>query len=721
MSKRDTITISQLLNNVPGGRHSEAARRIMQSYEFARRAHNGRQRESGEYYIEHDIAVAHTVSHVISDLSSITAGLLHDTLLPHTGTTETSLYNKFGQEVTALVTGLAKLTPYTELKGDRRESTVEAMRHAILAIVERDVRIILIAMADCLQDLRKAKHLDRAKQQNLAIGGMNIYAPLANRLGIWGLKWELEDLSFRYLEPERYSEIARFLSERREERSRSVRTAIHKLQERLQEAGIPATVTGRPKHIYSIYRKLQRKQVELASIYDLQAVRVILETGDKNQCYQVLGIVHDLWQPVPQEFDDYIARPKQNGYQSLHTAVIDSKNETLEVQIRTRKMHEEAEKGVAAHWVYKEGSRQSGIDQRQIEWLRQLLSSYQETANGDIDTELLATEVMAERIYVFTPKGDVIDLPLGATPIDFAYHIHTQVGHRCRGAKVNGKMTSLDYNLKSGDKVEIITSSRGGPSRDWMNESLGYAASARTRSRIRQWFREQEREQNIQQGREVVERELKRLGLADVYTIEDITQALHYDEVEEFLAKVGFGDIQSAQLGGAISAMQQKLKPDDELRPLLQSRPKAKGLTVTGVGGLHTKMARCCNPIPPESIRGYVTRGHGITVHRDDCKQLLAVTEKERLIEVEWGVEEDAYAIPIVIKAYRRPGLMEDIANLLRGQRISLSKTKTATANSVATIYLVVEITSLDQLNWLLQKLENLPNVLEAHRQRWVD
>lgn len=715
------INIRRLLATIPGGAEGEDARRVQQAYEFAREAHKERRRPTGESFVAHGVAVADTVNQIIGDNAAVCAGLLHDVLLPHTDKTVADLATAFGNDVANLVAGLDKLVPYTALTGTGREGTAEAIRRAIVAIVENDVRIVLVAMADCLQDLRKAKRLPADARESLALSGMQIYAPLANRLGIWGLKWELEDLSFRYLEPESYNKIARFLDERRDERNQGIEAAIGRLRARLREAGIAATVSGRPKHIYSIYRKMVRKGVDVDSIYDLRAVRVIVEEDDKNLCYQVLGIVHDLWQPISQEFDDYIARPKSNGYQSLHTAVVDANKKTLEVQIRTQAMHDAAERGVAAHWAYKEGGRKSGFDLRHSEWLRELLTSYREAGASATDNALFATEVMAERIYVFTPQGDVIDLPLGATPIDFAYHIHTQVGHRCRGAKVNGKMVSLDHKLESGDKVEIMTASRGGPNRAWMNESLGYTASARTRSRIRQWFRQQEREQNILQGREAVLRELKRLGLADTYEVEDIAAALNYDKVDEFLAKVGFGDIQSSQLGGAISTLKQKLLPDDELRPLLQTQPKGRGLTVMGVSGLHTKMGRCCNPIPPEAIMGYVTRGHGVTIHREDCPQLLSISDKERLIAVEWGVEEDAYGIPIVVKAYRRPGLMEDIANLLRGQRINLVKTKTATANSMASIYMVVEVTSLDQLNWLLQKLEGLTNVVEAHRQRWND
>jgi len=737
-------TLTQLLDSLPnGGTKGDAAQRLQQAYELACHAHGGRHRASGELYVEHDLAVAHIMVELGVDTNTIVAGLLHDILYPHTNMTEEVIKKEFGQEVASLVIGLRNLHTYAASRGfeDRQEKrgsrqSLEMIRKAILSIIEGDIRVILIRMADCLQDLRKASQLSSEQQMAIAREAMNIYAPLANRLGVWQLKWQLEDLAFRYLEPERYKEIASKLAERREERTERIQAMTAKLMSKIEAMGLKATVTGRSKHIYSIHRKMERKKVDLKHIYDIEALRVILEPTDpdydqknlrekddldRSLCYQVLGAVHSLWQPIPREFDDYIASPKPNGYKSLHTAVIDTQTgQTLEVQIRSRRMHEEAEKGIAAHWAYKEGgTKVSASVQRRIQNLRELLSTLRNTEGSPSDTEILETELLAEQIYVFTPQGDVVELPAGSTPIDFAYQIHTEVGHRCRGARVNGQMKSLDYKLKSGERVEILTANRGGPSRDWMNASLGYTGSARTRSKIRQWFRAQEREQNIQQGREVVERELKRLGLLDDYSVAEIAKALKYDDEEQFLAKVGFGDIQSAQIGGAIALLRRKLKPDDELRPLLQEHPKPKGLTVRGLSGLHTRMAGCCHPIPPEPIVGYITRGYGVTIHRQGCKQLEAITERERLIEVDWGGEAETYPIPIVVKAYRRPGLVDEMASILRGQQITAPKTKTMTANSILTVYLVVEVTSLEQLNWLLQKFEALPNVIEAHRQRW--
>lgn len=743
MTQISLISIAELLNNLP---NRQVARKVRQAYEFANEIHNGRQRQSGELYVEHDLGVTQIMNSLGVDAATLVASMLHDSLLPHTAQTIETLQEKFGEEPAALIKGLETLNSYAneaqyqkhrDPTADRK--TLEGVRRAILAIVEGDIRVMLIRMADCLQDLRKASNLEPQQRRNIANEAMHIYAPLANRLGIWQLKWELEDLAFRYLEPEKYKEIASQLAARRAKRTEYIENAIQKLTRSMKDEGLKGSVTGRSKHIYSIYRKMKRKQLDFDHIYDVQALRVILEPTNKKKykrkslkekqkedrhlCYQALGLVHNLWKPVPQELDDYIAAPKPNGYQSLHTAVIDTETgEHIEVQIRTRRMHEEAEKGVAAHWAYKEeGTQVATSVKRRIDSLRELLTSLQEGEREEEDHTVLENEILAERIYAFTPKGDVIDLPAGSTPIDFAYAIHTEVGHRCRGARVNGKMVSLDYVLKSGERVDILTTSRGGPSRDWMNASLGYTGSARTRSKIRHWFRNQEREQNIVQGREVVERELRRLGLAESYSVADIALALKYNDEAQFLAKVGFGDIQSKQISGAISKLESNLHPDDELRPLLLQTPpqETKGLTVKGVSGLHTRMAGCCQPIPPEPIIGFITRGQGVTIHRADCKEVQVISEPERLIDVEWGGDAAVYPIPVVVKAYHRPNIIEEIVAILRGQKINVPKTKTTSIGNVMTISLIVEVKTLEQLNWLLQKLEAIPNVLEAHRQKW--
>lgn len=740
---------TDLLPWLPAGIPDETARLLKKAVDFITAHHKEELRDFGDSYVQHDATVAHIISQLGLNDHTLVAALLHDVALDNSNGPQVMerLRNNFPPTVYELVMAYNHLYAYTEQDKKRTDepySRATRMHRAILRMIDQDIKVIILSMADCLADLRRAPWLiDETKRLELATEARTIYAPLANRLGIWQLKWEMEDQAFRLLQPEQYRNIARKLDQSQASRQEKVQVNVQKLQSCLVEMGIKAKVIGRPKHIYSIYRKMERKHVDFEQVYDVQALRVILDTQiaekttknlkqwelkqweDKarSMCYQVLGAVHSLWRPIPNEFDDYIATPKANGYRSLHTAVMDEFGHHFEVQIRTDEMDRLAEFGVAAHWSYKEGGLTLSVSEvGLIERLRKSAKALNELAEGSEDPESMQQELLADRIYVFTPRGDVVDLPAGATPIDFAYQIHTAIGHRCRGAKINDKMVSLDYHLRSGEKVEIITASRGGPNRDWMNENLGFTRSARTRSKIRQWFRQQERDQNIAQGKEAVERELRRLNLNDVYTIEDIAKALHIEDIDLFLAKVGFGDIQTNQIGGAISALQQKLRPDDELRPLLQPQQKVtKQLTVQGIPGLYHKMAACCNPIPPEPIVGYITRGRGITIHRSDCKTLLMVSEKERLIEVAWGQEEERYPIPVVIRAYRRPGLVEDVANTLKGRQITVSKTKTTTAENITTIALLVEVRDLGELNWLLERLDKLPNVLEVHRQRWKE
>lgn len=747
MTKNQLLSLPDLIESMPTLARSETAvKQLLTAYAFAETAHGEQVRDSGETYIEHDMAVAQIISELRLDSTSVILALLHDILQLHTGITESRIRHKFGEPIASMVAGLHHIQSFAHdqshhLNGSTKE--LESLRSAILFTIEKDIRALMVRLADCLADLRTAGGLPAENQKRLATEALNLYAPIANRLGIWQLKWEIEDLAFRLLEPEKYKELAKALAEKRTERARKVETAVKTLRERIEELGIKAEVTGRPKHIYSIYRKMQRKGLDLDDIYDIQALRVIIQpAGDKvnsskqltgenySLCYQVLGAVHSLWHPIPQEFDDYIASPKTNGYKSLHTAVYDTDTgQQLEVQIRTRHMHEEAERGVAAHWAYKEGEVVvSSASQKRIFELRELLNDLLNDSDDNLtQANRLESEVAAENhIYVFTPKGELINLPEGSTPIDFAYQIHTEVGNRCQGARVNGKMVTLDYRLRQGDKVEIITGKRAKPSRDWMSASLGYAFRARTRSKIRQWFREQKREENIAYGREAVERELKRLGLQDSFSAADIAHALKFDDLDSFLAQVGFGDINNAQISGALMLMKRDLREDDELRPLLELKldppHRPKGLNVKGVSGLHTRMAGCCNPIPPEEIVGYITRGQGITIHRADCQEIksLMATDKDRIIEdVDWGSDRETHPVPIVVTAYRRNGLIDEMVSVIRGRRITTPKTKSLVEGNLIHVYLVAEVVSMIELDWLMKKFENLPNVIEVRRQRW--
>jgi len=541
---------------------------------------------------------------------------------------------------------------------------------------------------------------------------------LANRLGIWQIKWELEDLALRHLEPGIYKEIATLIDERRPDRERYITKVVSQVREELKKAGISAEVTGRPKHIYSIYRKMKRKGVDFDQIYDVRGVRVTVETT--RDCYAELGVIHSLWRPVPGEFDDYVATPKDNMYRSLHTAVVGPEGKPLEVQIRTYEMHYTAELGIAAHWRYKEGHRQDLVFDNKIAWLRQLMEWRQEVTDAHEFIDSLKTDVFQDRVYTFTPKGDIMDLPAGSTPIDFAYHIHTEVGNRCRGAKVNGRLVALDYQLRSGDQVEILTAKRGGPSRDWLNPHLGYVKTSRARSKIRQWFKRQNREENIIQGRETLERELKRLGL-DETPYDQITKKFNYDKVDDLMAAIGAGDINAHQIAGRALEL---AKPEEEFLeiPSVRAMPAAAatGIRVSGVGDLLTHLARCCNPLPGDDIVGYITRGRGVTIHRRDCPNVLRSNDQERLIEVDWGRElMETHPVNVRVQAYDRQGLLRDIAGIVADEAINLSAANIATRkkDNIATMMVTLEIADIDQLSRVLARIERLPNVVEARRQ----
>ena len=646
---------------------------------------------------------------------------MHDTL-EDTEVTYEQLEGEFGSEIAKLVDGVTKLGQIDHLSGMserniQEDAKAESLRKMFLAMVD-DVRVVLIKLADRLHNMRTLSSLPEAKRKRIARETLEIFAPLANRLGIWQIKWELEDLALRHLEPETYKEIATLIHERRPDRERYIARVVTRVRQELEKAGIKAEVTGRPKHIYSIYRKMKRKGVDFDQIYDVRGVRIIVESV--RDCYAALGVVHSLWRPIPGEFDDYIATPKDNMYRSLHTAVVGPEGKPLEVQIRTYEMHHTAELGIAAHWRYKEGHKQDPVFDNKIAWLRQLMEWRQEVTDAHEFIDSLKTDVFQDRVYTFTPRGDIVDLPAGSTPIDFAYHIHTEVGHRCRGAKVNGKLVSLDYQLQNGDQVEILTAKRGGPSRDWLNPHLGYVKTSRARNKIRQWFKRQNRDENIVQGREVLERELKRLGLEHI-AFDQIAQKFNFDKVDDFLAAIGAGDINAHQIAGRALALTQSEEEALEI-PVSRAAPAAPptGVRVRGVGDLLTHLARCCNPLPGDDIVGYITRGRGVTIHRQDCPNILRVTDRERLIEVDWGVEAtETYPVNVRVEAYDRQGLLRDIASVVADEAINMSAANVVTRKQdhTATMMVTLEITDIDQLSRVLARIERLPNVLEARRQ----
>ncbi len=737
MTKHPTITVEEILSQVPEGVTAiEARDLIRRAYRFADHAHAGQKRKSGEPYIQHPLQVACLLAQLHFESAVIAAGLLHDVLEDCDVTREEMLQN-FGREVLVLVEGVTKLEQIeARVKQDSHRARdiqeLESLRKLLIAMAEDDIRIIFIKLADRLHNMRTLSALSPQSQERMARETLEIFAPLANRLGIWLWKAELEDLSFRYLNPEMYAQLAEFLDIRRDERQARVSRHKDKLRAALEREGIKAKIKGRPKHIYSIYHKMRRKNVPFNHIYDAQGLRVIVNT--ELECYHTLGIVHHLWTPVPGEFDDYIAHPKSNGYQSLHTAVIGDEGEALEIQIRTHEMDYVAEYGVAAHWLYKEqGVPMNDQVMDRIASMRQSVQELTEDAGDARDfINSMRSDVFQDRVFTFTPKGKVIDLPLGATPVDFAYYVHTEVGHRCRGARVNGRWTPLDYQLKTGDQVEVITGRKGGPSRDWLNEELGFTKTNRARQKIKQWFRRQSREENSTRGQTIVEKLLKRVGLTDM-ALEEVAKLFwkRYQQIDDFFAAVGVGDLATETIVNRLEvytrrreeALELEEPPEvvEEPPPPPPSKSTTDAVTIRGTGGLLTNTARCCKPLPGEDIIGYVTRGRGVTVHRRDCPNILRMKEddQERIIEVEWGgVEEQTFSVQILINAYDRSGLFHDVSGVVANQNLNMAAVRTGIRDryNIVPIYVTLDVPNLATLTRVLSKIEQIPNVIETRR-----
>lgn len=694
---------------------------IERAYSYAAKAHNGQLRLSGEPYIQHPLHTAYTLALLQQDSECITGALLHD-VCEDCGVPVDTIAKEFGPAVAKLVDGVTKISRIswpsvgTGRKGSE-DGVVQAenIRKMLLAMAE-DVRVVLIKLADRLHNMETLDALPEEKRMRIARQTLEIYAPLANRLGILEIRSKLEDLAFFHLEPDKYREVSQIVAGKSAAGEKHLEQVVEILKSEMQKAGIKAEISGRPKHIYSIHKKMERYAAEgkpVSQIYDLVGVRIIVP--EVQDCYSAVGVVHGLWMPIPGQFDDYIAAPKESMYQSLHTTVMGPEARPVEVQIRTHEMHRISEYGIAAHWRYKEGVKKDPKFDQKLAWLRQLISWHKEVAGAEDFVDLIKTDVFKDQVYVFTPRGEIKDLPVGSTPLDFAYMIHTELGQKCIGAKVNGRLVPLNYKLSTGDVVEVLSSkSARGPSLDWLNPHLGYAKTSHTKEKIRQWFRKQERAENIERGRALLEKELRRLGLRGT-TEEEACRLFKYDRVDDFLVALGSGELSAHQIAV-------KLAPEvstPEIQAGVPTKPSGfTGVEVMGVGDLLTHLARCCSPVPGDDILGYITRTKGVTVHRRDCINVTNVWEKERLIKVNWGRgRQKAYPVSVHIEAWDRVGLLRDISTLVSGEQSNIvSVNLSQPTNSSINIALIFETTGMEQLSRILSKLESIPGIQSVAR-----
>lgn len=693
----------------------EDVARVKTAYDFAARAHHGQLRKTGEPYLAHPLNTALALVDFQLDADTIAAALLHD-VTEDCGVPADEIEARFGPEVAKLVDGVTKLNKLSRrTRTGETKSSVQAenLRKMLLATAE-DLRVIIIKLSDRLHNMRTLGALPADKRRAIARETLEIYAPLAHRLGVAQVKWQLEDLAFRYLEPRSYHKVARLVAGKRDTRERFIAEISEKLSKELEKAGVEARVSGRPKHIYSIYRKMAKYDAlgkEFSDIHDLSALRVLVNSV--SDCYKALGAIHSLWRPVPEEFDDFIANPKSNGYQALHTTVMCEGTTPLEIQIRTHEMHRVNEYGVAAHWLYKEGraGRQAA---EETAWLRQL-GEWREELEGEDFLESIKTDVLAERVFVYTPKGEIKELPRGATPLDFAFRIHTDLGFRCIGAKVNGRLEPLNYVLKNGDVVEVMASKgERGPSLDWLNPELGYIKTSQARSRVRQWFKRQERGQCIETGRQIWDKDLKKL-VAGSATIDEIARLLDYDDGDDLFAALGSGSITSSQVALRLSG---DLEPAREGVTVVTPRKVSPAsINVLGVGDLLTRLANCCHPLPGDKIIGYTTRGRGITVHRKDCPNIVNEEDRERLIKVDWGEVAHVYPVMIQVGAWDRVGLVRDISAIIAEERVNVTEMKaTNHLDDSVSLYFTLEVKNGVQLSRIMSRIYSVWNVVSVMR-----
>ena len=700
---------------------------IDRAYRYAADAHEGQVRRSGEPFIEHPLQTALYLAELKLDANALAAGLLHDVVEDCDVCLE-EIEDEFGKEIAGLVDGVTKLTQaevdFEEGKNGfvLRDSDVDLQQAAslrkMLVAMASDVRVVLIKLADRLHNMRTLQALSPNRRRAIAKETLEIFAPLAHRLGIWEVKWRLEDLAFQHLNNGAYQEISGMLNAKRQEREEYIEGVRSLLQSELDNAGVTAEVTGRPKHIYSIHKKTEkyrRQNLGVDDIHDLFALRVLVESV--NDCYLALGVVHSNWRPLPGQFDDYIANPKDNLYKSLHTTVLCIDAHPVEVQIRTQEMHRLAEYGVAAHWLYKEGRTSDVEFEEKMTWVRQLLD-WQRDVNGSHEfVESFKMDIFKNQVYVYTPKGDLKELPAGATPLDFAFRIHTDIGHRCIGAKVNGKLVALTYTLQNGDTVEIMTSKAvRGPSLDWLNPNLGYLNSNSARTKVRQWFNRQERRANIERGKDIFRRQLRRLNLA--MTDEELSTILGFSSTDEFMVALGGGEITVEQVVDRIA--NQEIPPDSDFEKIYSvpvSSP-ASGIEVLGVGDLLTRMANCCTPILGDSIVGYITRTRGVTVHRQNCPNIIAERETERLIPVGWSKAHELHPVRVRLEAQDRVGLLRDITSLVSEEGVNIASCVSEEEKDVSIISLTVYVDGISQLNRLFSKMESVRGVIGVSRAR---
>ena len=707
-------TLEELLAKAGANRPDADLSVIERAWDYARDAHDGQVRESGEPYFDHPVAVAFILADMNLDPNTIAAGLLHD-VIEDTGRSYEEISQVFGSEIATLVDGVTKLSRM-DFKS-REEQQAESLRKMFVAMA-KDIRVILIKLADRLHNMQTLDFSPPDKQRRVAGETLEIYAPLAHRLGMWRMKWELEDLSLRYLDTNAYYDLVEKVATKRQEREGYIEEARETLEAALTEIGISAEIQGRPKHFYSIYRKMENQGKDFSEIWDLMGLRVIV--GTLRECYAVLGAVHSIWKPIPGRFKDYVAMPKSNMYQSLHTTVIGPRGEPLEIQIRTWEMHRTAEYGIAAHWRYKEGGGGGDFEDK-ITWLRQILEWQKETRNGTEFVETLKVDLFSDEVYVFTPRGDVKTLPAGSTPIDFAYSVHTDVGHSCSGARVNGRMVPLNTKLATGDIVEIITSkSQAGPSRDW----LAIAKTSKAKGKIRQWLKEEQREASVEQGKELVEKELKKLGLQVRANMKEerlleVAQKFSYQSTDDLLASVGYGKLSAAQVVTKLvpeRAADETPKPS----PAKKKAGSSHGVRVPGVDNLLVRFARCCNPVPGDPIVGYVTRGRGVSVHRKDCPNAMIIVnaEKDRVVDVYWDTKDgESYPVEIEMEAYDAPGLLTGVINTAVEMKAHVSAVTARTLkNRVAVINMTVEIHDVEHMDSVMERLRRISGVQSVRR-----